>query len=142
MPSTVHSIVMLTTPLQTGSTVLSGQWDTHNRTQEPSSGEGTGRQNFIGVIGIHLYDAALKMIPAPEEFTGSTTVTTNPQPLIKAAQQQESDVAGHCQIIKNEVWANGTSEQTPMGEEVPPHNSDPRLQTLYRKCGAQFTLSA
>ncbi|GFU82132.1 hypothetical protein TNCV_1619651 [Trichonephila clavipes] len=24
-------IVMLTTPLQTGSTVLSGQWDTHNR---------------------------------------------------------------------------------------------------------------
>ncbi|GFW71277.1 uncharacterized protein TNCV_536951 [Trichonephila clavipes] len=31
MPSPVRSIVMLTTPLQTGSTVLSGQWDTHNR---------------------------------------------------------------------------------------------------------------
>ncbi|GFU67351.1 hypothetical protein TNCV_1746411 [Trichonephila clavipes] len=31
MPSPVQSIVMLTTPLQTGSTVLSGQWDTHNR---------------------------------------------------------------------------------------------------------------
>ncbi|GFT66181.1 cytochrome P450 4C1 [Trichonephila clavipes] len=30
MPSPVQSIVMLTTPLQTGSTVLSGQWDTHN----------------------------------------------------------------------------------------------------------------
>ncbi|GFV03587.1 hypothetical protein TNCV_3185101 [Trichonephila clavipes] len=29
MPSPVQSIVMLTTPLQTGSTVLSGQWDTH-----------------------------------------------------------------------------------------------------------------
>ncbi|GFW29012.1 hypothetical protein TNCV_2355701 [Trichonephila clavipes] len=28
------------------------------------------------------------------------------------------------------------------GEEVPPHNSDPRLQTLYRKCGAQFARSA
>ncbi|GFV50365.1 hypothetical protein TNCV_2649321 [Trichonephila clavipes] len=27
-------------------------------------------------------------------------------------------------------------------KEVPPHNSDPRLQTLYRKCGAQFTGSA
>ncbi|GFX90750.1 hypothetical protein TNCV_3165811 [Trichonephila clavipes] len=31
MPSPVQSIVMLTSPLQTGSTVLSGQWDTHNR---------------------------------------------------------------------------------------------------------------
>ncbi|GFU48295.1 uncharacterized protein TNCV_2318721 [Trichonephila clavipes] len=31
MPSPVQSNVMLTTPLQTGSTVLSGQWDTHNR---------------------------------------------------------------------------------------------------------------
>ncbi|GFW10812.1 hypothetical protein TNCV_4919311 [Trichonephila clavipes] len=31
MPSPVQSIVMLTTPLQTGSMVLSGQWDTHNR---------------------------------------------------------------------------------------------------------------
>ncbi|GFT01881.1 hypothetical protein TNCV_4206271 [Trichonephila clavipes] len=28
----ISPIVMLTTPLQTGSTVLSGQWDTHNRT--------------------------------------------------------------------------------------------------------------
>ncbi|GFW25184.1 hypothetical protein TNCV_2262421 [Trichonephila clavipes] len=28
------------------------------------------------------------------------------------------------------------------GEEVPPHNSNPRLQTLYRKCGTQFTRSA
>ncbi|GFV26419.1 hypothetical protein TNCV_4476281 [Trichonephila clavipes] len=27
--SPIQSIVMLTTPLQTGSTVLSGQWDTH-----------------------------------------------------------------------------------------------------------------
>ncbi|GFX09206.1 hypothetical protein TNCV_1067921 [Trichonephila clavipes] len=27
-------------------------------------------------------------------------------------------------------------------EEVPPHNSDLRLQTLYRKCGAQFARSA
>ncbi|GFX97717.1 hypothetical protein TNCV_3066041 [Trichonephila clavipes] len=26
--------------------------------------------------------------------------------------------------------------------EVPPHNSDPRLQTLYRKYGAQFSRSA
>ncbi|GFV79370.1 hypothetical protein TNCV_1903421 [Trichonephila clavipes] len=26
--------------------------------------------------------------------------------------------------------------------DVPPHNSDPRLQTLYRKCGALFTRSA
>ncbi|GFT70314.1 hypothetical protein TNCV_2657831 [Trichonephila clavipes] len=24
----------------------------------------------------------------------------------------------------------------------PPHNSDPQLQTLYRKCGAQFAHSA
>ncbi|GFX79215.1 hypothetical protein TNCV_4747991 [Trichonephila clavipes] len=31
MPSPVQSIVMLTTPLQTGSTVLSGQWDTRNK---------------------------------------------------------------------------------------------------------------
>ncbi|GFV01845.1 hypothetical protein TNCV_4557971 [Trichonephila clavipes] len=28
------------------------------------------------------------------------------------------------------------------GEEVRSHNSDPRLQTLYRKCGAQFARSA
>ncbi|GFW83571.1 hypothetical protein TNCV_2204201 [Trichonephila clavipes] len=28
------------------------------------------------------------------------------------------------------------------GEEVPPHNSDARLHTLYRKCGAQFARSA
>ncbi|GFS69952.1 uncharacterized protein TNCV_3102411 [Trichonephila clavipes] len=28
------------------------------------------------------------------------------------------------------------------GEEVPLHNSNPRLQTLYRKCGAQFASSA
>ncbi|GFV68494.1 hypothetical protein TNCV_3129501 [Trichonephila clavipes] len=28
MPSPLSPIVMLTTPLQTGSTVLSGQWDT------------------------------------------------------------------------------------------------------------------
>ncbi|GFU84450.1 hypothetical protein TNCV_4557831 [Trichonephila clavipes] len=28
MPSPIQSIVMLTSPLQTGSTVLSGQWDT------------------------------------------------------------------------------------------------------------------
>ncbi|GFV55747.1 hypothetical protein TNCV_755471 [Trichonephila clavipes] len=27
-------------------------------------------------------------------------------------------------------------------EEVPPHNSNPRLQNLYRKCGAQFARSA
>ncbi|GFW81970.1 hypothetical protein TNCV_770991 [Trichonephila clavipes] len=30
----------------------------------------------------------------------------------------------------------------PHGEEVPPHNSDPRLLTLCQKCGAQFARSA
>ncbi|GFU72605.1 hypothetical protein TNCV_4838331 [Trichonephila clavipes] len=25
---------------------------------------------------------------------------------------------------------------------IPPHNSDPQLQALYRKCGAQFARSA
>ncbi|GFX19588.1 hypothetical protein TNCV_2074961 [Trichonephila clavipes] len=36
-------------------------------------------------------------------------------------------------------WHLGTDEH---GKEVPPHNSDTRLQTLYRKCGAQFARSA
>ncbi|GFS60682.1 hypothetical protein TNCV_5073931 [Trichonephila clavipes] len=36
-------------------------------------------------------------------------------------------------------WHLGTDAH---GEEVPPQNSDPRLQTLYRKCGAQFARSA
>ncbi|GFW28077.1 hypothetical protein TNCV_769571 [Trichonephila clavipes] len=35
-------------------------------------------------------------------------------------------------------WHLGTDAH---GEAVPRHNSDPRLQTLYRKCGAQFTRS-
>ncbi|GFT13218.1 hypothetical protein TNCV_4076761 [Trichonephila clavipes] len=39
MPSPVQStnFVMLTTPLQTGSTVLSGRWDTHNKLLLPSN---------------------------------------------------------------------------------------------------------
>ncbi|GFU90453.1 hypothetical protein TNCV_1796841 [Trichonephila clavipes] len=40
------------------------------------------------------------------------------------------------------IPANDTLEQTEMGEEVSPHNSDPQLQTICLKCGAQFTRSA
>ncbi|GFY12428.1 hypothetical protein TNCV_1798501 [Trichonephila clavipes] len=36
-------------------------------------------------------------------------------------------------------WHLGTDAH---GEEVPPYNSDPQLQTLYRKCGARFARSA
>ncbi|GFV31538.1 hypothetical protein TNCV_1182671 [Trichonephila clavipes] len=43
MPSPVQSIVMLTTPLQTGGMVLSDQWDTHNMKGLSSNpGEGMG----------------------------------------------------------------------------------------------------
>ncbi|GFS62462.1 hypothetical protein TNCV_1262521 [Trichonephila clavipes] len=45
-------------------------------------------------------------------------------------------------IHKNEVWANGTSEQTHMGKKYLLTIAIPRLQTLYRKCGAQFARSA
>ncbi|GFV09607.1 hypothetical protein TNCV_895571 [Trichonephila clavipes] len=41
----------------------------------------------------------------------------------------------HCHPHKNEVWANGTSEQKTWGRSnFPPRDS--RLQILYRKCGA------
>ncbi|GFW49188.1 hypothetical protein TNCV_3056981 [Trichonephila clavipes] len=45
-------------------------------------------------------------------------------------------------IHKNEVWNNGTSEQTHMGKKYLLTIAIPRLQTLYRKCGAQFARSA
>ncbi|GFX99314.1 hypothetical protein TNCV_1614401 [Trichonephila clavipes] len=41
-------------------------------------------------------------------------------------------------IHKNEVWANGTSEQTLMGKKYLLTIAIPLLQTLFRKCGAQF----
>ncbi|GFV65773.1 hypothetical protein TNCV_4440051 [Trichonephila clavipes] len=53
---------------------------------------------------------------------------------LAAPQQQESG----CSRALSFQWHLGTDAH---GEEVPPHNSDPRLQTPYRKCGAQFARS-
>ncbi|GFW42743.1 hypothetical protein TNCV_473331 [Trichonephila clavipes] len=46
MPSPVQSIVMLTRPLQTGSTVLSGQWDTTGLRAFSSSPSNAWQQFF------------------------------------------------------------------------------------------------